>query len=84
MLNKCLLNLSEHMRAKMMCESGENSLKICPINSEFIIYLYHGNLEFNGQKKKRFDLTSTHLQCGLLDEIAACPLLYLPVLGIIT
>lgn len=71
------------MRAKMMCESGENSLKICPINSEFIIYLYHGNLEFNGEEK-RFDLTSMHLQCELSDEIAACPLLYLPVLGIIT
>lgn len=75
MLSKCLLNLNEKMGAKMMCEAGRNSLKICPINSVFIIYFYHGNLEFHGQEK-RFDLTSMHLQCRLLDEMAACPLLY--------
>lgn len=81
MRNKCLLNLNEELGAKITCELGESSLKICPINSVFIIYFYHGNLEFNEQEK-RFDSTSMHLQCGLLlGGITACPLLYVIVAG---
>ena len=57
-----------------MCELRENSLKICSINSVFIISFYHGNLEFNEQEK-RSDFTSKHLRHGLLDKIAVCPLL---------
>lgn len=41
--------------------SGENNLKICPINSLYVISFYHGNLDLNGQENV-FDLIPMHSQ----------------------